>query len=167
MTAMLEQQAFEDKKPVVGVTWYDAEKFCQWRKARLPTEVEWEKAARGTDGREFPWGDNWDPSITNTGDEAEEEEGIAQIGSFPNNASPYGVYDMSGNVWEWVQDWYKANKGSKDNDPEYGETNKVIRGGSGGMGHYAISYFYRNATRQYAPPDTVAEDIGFRCVKDI
>jgi len=166
MVTMLEHQAVEDKKPVVGVTWSDADKFCRWRKARLPNEQEWEKAARGTDAREFPWGNNWDPKITNTGDDAEEEEGIAAVGSFKRNASPYGVYDMSGNVWEWVSDWYKPNAGSKDDDPEYGEKNKVIRGGSGGMGHYAIAYFYRNATRQYAPPDTMAEDIGFRCVKD-
>lgn len=167
MHEMLAAQKIEDKKPVTGVTWFDAEKYCAWRNARLPTEQEWEKAARGTDGREFPWGNNWDPKITNTGDDAEEEEGIAAVGAFPGNASPYGVYDMSGNVWEWVADWYDAIPGSDYDDPEYGKKNKVIRGGSGGMGHYAISYFYRNATRQYAPADTMAEDIGFRCVMDI
>jgi len=164
--AMLAQQKIDDSKPVTGVTWSDAKSFCVWRNARLPTEKEWEKAARGSDGREFPWGNNWDPTITNTGDDAQEEEGIAQVGSFKNNASPYGIYDLSGNVWEWVENWYDAIPNSNYQDKEYGEKNKVIRGGSGGMGHYAISYFYRNATRQYAPPDTMAEDIGFRCVKD-
>ncbi|HFE37746.1 MAG TPA: hypothetical protein ENK06_04910 [Gammaproteobacteria bacterium] len=163
--AMLSQQAIQDKKPVTGVTWSDADKYCHWRNARLPTEQEWEKAARGTDAREFPWGNQWDPKITNTGDDAEEEEGIAAVGTFKHNASPYGAYDMSGNVWEWVSDWYAAIPGSDYVDSEYGKKNKVIRGGSGGMGHYAISYFYRNATRQYAPPDTMAEDIGFRCAR--
>ncbi|MDX1811017.1 MAG: SUMF1/EgtB/PvdO family nonheme iron enzyme, partial [Gammaproteobacteria bacterium] len=165
--AMLKQQAKVDKYPVVGVTWSDADKFCRWRGGRLPTEKEWEKAARGEKGNEFPWGDNWDPKLTNTGDDAEWEEGIAPIGSYTSNASPYGIYDLSGNVWEWVSDWYKAIPGSDYNDPQYGEKNKVIKGGSGGMGHYAISYFYRNATRQYAEPNTIAEDIGFRCVQDI
>jgi len=167
MSEMLKQQTIEDEKPVAGVTWMDADKYCRWRNARLPSEQEWEKAARGTDGREFPWGNNWDPKLTNTGDDAEEEEGIVAVGVFKKNASPYGVFDMSGNVWEWVSDWYQAIPGSNYSDVEYGSKNKVIRGGSGGMGHYAISYFYRNATRQYAPPDTMAEDIGFRCVKDL
>jgi len=165
--AMLKQQAITDKFPVVGVTWSDADKFCRWRDARLPSEKEWEKAARGEKGNEFPWGDNWDPKLTNTGDDSEWEEGIAPIGAYENNSSPYGIYDLSGNVWEWVEDWYKAIPGSNYKDPEYGEKNKVIKGGSGGMGHYAISYFYRNATRQYAEPNTVAEDIGFRCVNDL
>lgn len=165
ITEMLAAQKVTDKLPVTGVTWFDAKKYCAWRGARLPSEQEWEKAARGTDGREFPWGNNWDPKITNTGDDSQEEEGIVAVGAFPNNASPYGVYDLSGNVWEWVEDWYDVVPGSDYKDPEYGQKNKVIRGGSGGMGHYAISYFYRNATRQYAPTDTMAEDIGFRCVK--
>lgn len=167
MDAMLKQQAQVDKYPVTGVTWSDANKFCQWRGARLPTEKEWEKAARGEKGLEFPWGNDWNPKITNTGDDAEWEEGIAPVGAYPNNASPYGIYDMSGNVWEWTADWYDAIPGSDYTTEEYGKKNRVIKGGSGGMGHYAISYFYRNATRQYAPPNTVAEDIGFRCVKQV
>ncbi len=163
--AMLEKHLELDKFPVTGVTWSDADKFCRWRGARLPTEKEWEKAARGTTGNEFPWGNNWDPKLTNTGDDSEWEEGIAPVGAYPNNASPYGIYDLSGNVWEWTDSWYDINEGSDYRDPEYGKKHMVIKGGSGGMGHYAISYFYRNATRQYAEPDTVAEDIGFRCVK--
>ena len=167
ITAMLEQQKVVDQFPVVGVTWSDAVKFCRWRNARLPTEKEWEKAARGEKGNEFPWGNKWDPKLTNTGDDAEWEEGIAPVGAYADNASVYGIYDLSGNVWEWVADWYQAIPGSAYKDPEYGEKHKVIKGGSGGMGHYAISYFYRNATRQYAEPNTVAEDIGFRCVTSL
>lgn len=163
--AMLAQQTVVDNFPVTGVTWSDADKFCRWRGARLPTEKEWEKAARGENGNEFPWGNKWDPKLTNTGDDAEWEEGIAPIGAYPKNASPYGIFDLSGNVWEWTADWYDAITNSDYVSPEYGKKHIVIKGGSGGMGHYAISYFYRNATRQYAEPNTIAEDIGFRCVK--
>ncbi len=161
--AMQAQQRVEDKKPVTAVSWLDADKYCRWRDARLPTEQEWEKAARGTDAFEFPWGNHWDPKITNTGIGAKEEDRIAPIGAFKNNASPYGAFDLSGNVWEWVSDWYEAPPGSDYIDSEYGEKNKVIRGG---MGDFTTRYFYRNATRQYAPPETVAEDIGFRCARD-
>ena len=167
ISAMLKQQAIKDKYPVVGVTWNDADKYCRWRGGRLPTEQEWEKAARGEKGNEFPWGNHWDPRITNTGEDGEWEDGIAPVGSYPKNASPYGAYDMAGNVWEWVKDWYNAIPGSDYKSADYGEKFKVIKGGSGGMGHYALSYFYRGATRQFAEPKTIAEDIGFRCVQDL
>ena len=164
--AMVDRQKQLDNLPVAGVNWHDARKYCLWREARLPTEVEWEKAARGPDGLEYPWGNNWDPSITNTGETGEWEGGIAPVGSFKKNKSVYGVYDLSGNVWEWVEDWYKPYPGSDYKTEAFGEKVRVIRGGGGGDGHYAISYFFRSATRQFAEPEMESDDVGFRCAKD-
>ena len=164
--AMLESQKKRDRLPVGGINWFNAVAYCKWRSARLPTEAEWEKAARGSDGREFPWGNKWDEKITNTGDDAQWEDGIAPVGSYPNNKSPYGAYDMAGNVWEWVADWYDAYPGSKYHAPAFGKTNRVIRGGGGGIGHYAISYFFRAASRQFSEPEMESDDVGFRCAKD-
>ncbi len=163
---MFAKQEQMNALPVTGVSWHDAAAFCQWRGKRLPTEVEWEKAARGPDGLEFPWGNEWDPDITNTGDNDDWEEGVAPVGVYPGNRSPYGLFDLSGNAWEWVADWFEAYPGSTYKSEEFGEKNRVIRGGGGGLGHYAISYFFRGATRHYAKPDMQAEDVGFRCAID-
>jgi iron(II)-dependent oxidoreductase len=91
------------KQPVVGVSWYDARAYCEYRGKRLPTEAEWEKAARGPNGNLYPWGDNFDPAKVNYG---KTHEATMPVDSYPEGASYYGLHHMSGNVFEWVSDWY-------------------------------------------------------------
>lgn len=164
--AMLKQQKEKDALPAGGMSWMEAYAFCVWRGVRLPSEAEWEKAARGVNGAEFPWGAEWNPKIVGTGEDGRYEEGIAPVGSYPDSRAPYGAQDMAGNAWEWVQDWYDAYPGSDYTTKEFGKKNRVIRGGSGGVGHYGISYFYRGATRQWAPPEMESDDVGLRCARN-
>ncbi len=166
ISALQQQQKLQDPLPAGGMNWMEAYAFCVWRGARLPSEAEWEKAARGTNGLEFPWGNEWNPKIVGTGEDGRYEEGIAPVGSYPQSKSPYGAQDMAGNAWEWVQDWYDAYPGSDYASKEFGKKNKVIRGGSGGVGHYGISYFYRASTRQFAEPEMESDDVGLRCARD-
>jgi formylglycine-generating enzyme required for sulfatase activity len=166
LAAMYRRQDFLDSLPVAGVTWFEADAYCKWRGKRLPTEAEWEKAARGAQGFEFPWGDRWNPDAINAGDDTQWEDGIAPVGHYESSRSPYGVYDLAGNVWEWVADWYQPYPGSSYQSAEFGQTRKVIRGGGGGIGHYAISQFFRSAARQSAEPSADSDDVGFRCAKD-
>lgn len=161
------KQSEYDDLPVSGVTWEEARDYCHWRGKRLPSEQEWEKAARGTDGRQYPWGNEWNDDFLNNGDVNEEGVSVLPVGSYTEGRSPYGVYDMAGNVMEWTQTWYKKYPGSEYHSENFGDKFKVVRGGSwGGVGHYNISHFYRAAGRFYFPPDSAFDDIGFRCVKD-
>jgi rhamnose transport system permease protein len=146
--------------PVVKVAFNDAQAFCAWMGKRLPTEEEWEKAARGTDHRNFPWGNLWDTTRANV--RLSGLRGTAAVGSFSGGASPYGVEDMAGNVWEWTDSPYVAYPGSTYQDPQYSAEARVTRGGGWFDDQKQVSTTNRSA----AVPQTANDDLGFRCVAD-
>jgi len=158
----------DDRLPVVNVTWEEARAYARFYGKRLPTEAEWEKAARGTQGWKYPWGYEFDPEAANYNTQRrlvieDWAKFLMPVGSFPKGESPYGCLDMAGNVWEWCDDWYDENyyqssPARNPSGPRRG-TKRVIRGGSWGD----AAFYLTTTTRRGLEPQRTSPMVGFRC----
>ena len=150
-------------QPVCGVSFFEAQAYAAYTGKRLPTEAEWEKAARGTDGRLFPWGNEWEEGRCSV--RGHPVRAAPAVGSFPSGASPYGAQDMAGGVWEWCADWYDAGyyASAPEQDPPGPPAGqlKVARGGAWN----ALPLQNRTANRNAWRPTARFSNLGFRCAR--
>lgn len=163
-----------DDHPVVWVTWFDAANFCQWAGKRLPTEKEWERAARGKEGRAYPWGNVFERDRANLPNKIGSKLTLSKVGAFPKGATSENVEDLIGNVWEWTDGDYAPYPNNTFQFDDFNQGFKVIRGASvSNIGHFpgdfyaqVLKEFARAGYRQYADPGQGASDVGFRCVSN-
>lgn len=149
--------AGQDNFPALGMSWTEASRYCEAVGKRLPTEAEWEKAARGVEGQQYPWGAVFESSMANT-----VESGVGKatrVGNYYASASPYNCMDMAGNAYEWVSDWYEAYPGNPDVTKDYGQIFRVLRGGS----FMSEKFEARCAARHFDRIDSTRRDYGCRC----
>jgi formylglycine-generating enzyme required for sulfatase activity len=152
----------EDNIPVSNVSYYDALAYAKWAGKRLPTEQEWEKTARGIDNRKYPWGNTWRKNFANVRPMVGFTS-LKPVGACGGNdgASPYGAYDMAGNVWEWTETFFEPYPGNTLPNINFGKKNRVIKGGSYKQSE-TIAESYR---RDFLDPNSTRTDVGFRCAK--
>jgi len=152
--------AGKDRHPVSGVCFHEASAYARWASKRLPSEEEWEKAAKGTTSNLYPWGPRFETKLCNTREA--EVGGTTPAGRYRKGASPFGVLDMAGNVLEWTDSFYKAYPGNEEENSYFGEFYRVLRGGS----WYFKAEAARVTVRHYLRPDLRLDYVGFRCIVD-